>query len=81
MDKSSVLQLGMFPDCEIEQIHVSGNAAGVGARYALINIDKRQEAVWIAANLTFEETAADSQFQNMFADAMWIPHKTYKFHY
>lgn len=81
LDKSSVLQLGMFPDCEIEQIHVSGNAAGVGARYALINIDKRQEAVWIAANLTFEETAADSQFQNMFADAMWIPHKTYKFHY
>ncbi|WP_295214873.1 ASKHA domain-containing protein [Ruminococcus sp.] len=75
IDRHSALQLGMFPDCPAEQISVSGNAAGVGARYALLNVEKRQEAQWLAEHVVFVETAMDAEFQMMFSDAMWIPHK------
>ncbi len=79
MDRHSALQLGMFPDCPVQQISASGNAAGVGARYALLNVEKRQEAQWLAEHVTFVETATDADFQNLFSDAMWIPHKTEHF--
>lgn len=79
IDRHSALKLGMFPDCMEERITVSGNSAGVGARYALLSVEKRQEAQWIAQHVTFVETAVDMEFQKMFSDAMWIPHKKDRF--
>lgn len=76
INRVSALQIGMFPDCIPDKISISGNAAGVGARYALLNTEKRIEAAWIAEHVKFVETAADAQFQYMFSDAMWIPHRT-----
>lgn len=73
INKDNALQLGMFPDCNLEHVTVSGNAAGIGAKLALLNIDKRKEAIQVAKNVEFVETATDLEFQQMFADAMSIP--------
>lgn len=73
IDKENALALGMFPDCNLNKVTVSGNAAGMGAKMALINVDKRKEAEVVARQVEFVETATDAQFQTMFAQAMSIP--------
>jgi len=41
IDAKEALILGMFPDCNLEHIYAVGNAAGDGARIALLNREKR----------------------------------------
>ena len=76
IDKENALALGMYPDCEIEKVTVSGNAAGMGAKLALCSVEKRREAEKIAREITFIETATDMEYQTMFSEAMPIPHQT-----
>lgn len=79
INKKSALTMGMFPDCALENIHAVGNAAGDGARIALLNIDKRREADEIARKVEFVETAAEPDFQDHFMEAIAIPHAKAKF--
>lgn len=74
IDKESALAMGMFPACKLESIHAVGNAAGDGARIALLNIDKRQEAARVAKEIEFVETAVEPDFQQRFTAAIAIPH-------
>ncbi|WP_027407409.1 ASKHA domain-containing protein [Anaerovibrio sp. RM50] len=79
INKKSALTMGMFPDCALENIHAVGNAAGDGARIALLNVDKRREADEIARRVEFVETAAEPDFQDRFMEAIAIPHAKAKF--
>lgn len=74
INKQSAMALGMFPDCELTHVYAVGNAAGDGARIALLNVDKRQEAACIARRVEFIETAIEPDFQSRFMDALAIPH-------
>jgi len=79
IDKISAALLGLFPDCELENIYSVGNAAGDGARMALLNVDKRKEADWIARRVDYLELTLEPGFDKTFAEAMWIPHMKDKF--
>ncbi len=79
IDKVSSAILGLFPDCDIENVHSVGNAAGDGARLALLNVDKRMEADWIARKVDYIELTLEPQFDKTFAEAMWIPHMKDRF--
>lgn len=74
IDKEASLMLGMFPDCQIDKVYAVGNAAGDGARMALINKGKRTEASEKARWVEFLEIATDPQFEREFMQAMHIPH-------
>lgn len=74
IDKEAALALGMFPDCAIEKIYAVGNAAGDGARIALLNKGKRIEANERARWVEFIEIATDPSFEREFMQAMHIPH-------
>lgn len=74
IDKESALTLGMFPDCDINNVYAVGNAAGDGARMALLNLSKRQEADERARWVEFVEIAVEPEFQKEFMQAMHIPH-------
>lgn len=74
IDKESALTLGMFPDCDINNVYAVGNAAGDGARMALLNVSKRQEADNKARWVEFVEIAVEPEFQKEFMQAMHIPH-------
>lgn len=74
IDKEAALTLGMFPDCEIDKIYAVGNAAGDGARMALLNITKRAEAEKYARWVEFVEIAVEPNFQKEFMQAMHLPH-------
>ena len=68
--------LGMFPDCDLKNVYAVGNAAGDGARIALLNREKRTEADEIARKVEYIELTIESDFQNEFMEAMQIPHMT-----
>ncbi|RMG68032.1 MAG: DUF4445 domain-containing protein [Nitrospirae bacterium] len=74
IDKESALTLGMFPDCELQKVYAVGNAAGDGARMALLNRGKRTEADEKARFVEFMEIAVEPEFEKEFMMAMHIPH-------
>ena len=79
IDKESAMAIGMFPDCDLSRVHAVGNAAGDGARIALLNVGKRHEAAKVARRVEFVETAIEPDFQKKFMDAIAIPHAKAKF--
>jgi uncharacterized 2Fe-2S/4Fe-4S cluster protein (DUF4445 family) len=76
IDVKYAMVLGMIPDCALDRVSSAANAAGTGARIALldraarIDIERRVRAVEKV------ETAVDPAFQQHFVDAMAIPHAT-----
>jgi uncharacterized 2Fe-2S/4Fe-4S cluster protein (DUF4445 family) len=76
IDPVKAMILGMFPDCDLEKVYAVGNAAGDGARIALLNRDKRKEADEMARQVEYIELTIESDFQMAFMEAMQIPHMT-----
>ena len=68
--------LGMVPDCELASISSVGNAAGAGARLALLSRKKRNEIQNLVEKIEKIETAVEPKFQEHFVEAMAFPHKT-----
>jgi uncharacterized 2Fe-2S/4Fe-4S cluster protein (DUF4445 family) len=79
VDREKALIMGLFPDCDLEKVVSVGNAAGDGARAALLNRTKREEADWVARNVEYIELTVEKDFQNQFMEAMYIPHMKDKF--
>ncbi|HAP31620.1 MAG TPA: ferredoxin [Firmicutes bacterium] len=79
INKESAMVMGMVPDCNLDDVQAVGNAAGDGAKLALVSKEKRREAQWVAREVEFIETATEPDFQGRFADAMAFPHRTHKF--
>lgn len=65
--------LGMIPDCELDKVTSAGNAAGTGARIALLNTEARSEIEETVRNIEKIETAVESRFQEHFVNASAIP--------
>ena len=76
IDPEKAMVLGMFPDCDLQKVYAVGNAAGDGARIALLNRDKRKEANEIARKVEYIELTIEADFQMAFMEAMQIPHMT-----
>lgn len=76
IDTKYAMVLGMIPDCDLKNVHGVGNAAGVGARIALLNNKSRTEIEDVVKTVEKIETAVEPNFQEYFIDAMAIPHKT-----
>jgi len=70
------LALGMIPDCPVEKVTAAGNAAGTGARIALLNAAARRETERLVTEIRKVETAIEPKFQQHFVAAMAVPHKT-----
>jgi len=79
IDVKYAMILGLIPDCELANVHSAGNAAGTGARIALLNGDARKKIESIVRQIIKIETAVEPKFQEHFVDAMAIPHKTAPF--
>jgi uncharacterized 2Fe-2S/4Fe-4S cluster protein (DUF4445 family) len=79
IDVKYAMVLGMIPDCDLEQVSSANNAAGTGARIALLNRASRIEIEKRARLIEKVETAVDPNFQQHFVDAMGIPHTTHAF--
>ena len=74
IDPLYALVLGLIPDCDPQRITAVGNAAGDGARIALLNRAKRREAMELAHSIRYVETVVAADFQDEFVGAIHIPH-------
>ena len=68
--------LGMVPDCDLDQVRSAGNAAGTGARIALLDSTSREVIETLVRRIEKVETAIEPRFQHHFVEAMAIPHKS-----
>mgnify|MGYP000499627163 CR=1 FL=1 len=66
---ASAVAIGMLPLLPLERFRQVGNAAGTGARMALISRSKRSEAQEIARRIGYIELAAEPHFMLTFARA------------
>jgi uncharacterized 2Fe-2S/4Fe-4S cluster protein (DUF4445 family) len=74
IDVKYAMVLGMIPDCALEHVSSAGNAAGTGARIALLNQGARREIEQLVRRIEKIETAVEPRFQELFVQAMAIPH-------
>jgi len=74
IDREESLVLGLFPDVPVGKVYAVGNAAGDGARMALLDSNKRLEADHWARKIEYVELSAEPDFQSDIARAMYIPH-------
>ncbi|NIZ62779.1 drug:proton antiporter [Sedimentitalea sp. CY04] len=65
--------LGMIPDCPLANVSSAGNAAGTGARIALLNTKARDEIEETVRQIEKIETAVEPRFQEHFVNASAIP--------
>ena len=75
IDVKYAMILGLIPDCDLDHVSSAGNAAGTGARMALLNHGSRREIEETVREIEKVETAVEPAFQQHFVDAMAIPHK------
>ncbi|MBT8055370.1 MAG: DUF4445 domain-containing protein [Gammaproteobacteria bacterium] len=76
IDVRYAMVLGLLPDCRLESVSSAANAAGTGARIALLNRSSRNGIERRAREIEKVETAIDPDFQQFFVEAMAIPHAT-----
>ena len=74
IDVKYAMVLGLIPDCDLAHVSSAGNAAGTGARMALLDIQARTDIQNLVRRVDKIETAVEPQFQAFFVDAMAIPH-------
>ena len=79
IDKVKAMAMGLYPDCELHNVFAVGNAAGDGARIALLNVDKRAEADTIARQIEYVELTVEADFEKQFSAAMHFPHMSDSF--
>ena len=73
IDVKYALVLGLIPECDLEQVSSAGNAAGTGARIALLDKQSRPLIEQQVRDVVKVETAVEPRFQEHFVAAMAIP--------
>jgi uncharacterized 2Fe-2S/4Fe-4S cluster protein (DUF4445 family) len=76
IDVKYAMVLGMIPDCDLFNVSSAGNAAGTGARIALLDSDSREAIEQLVRRVEKIETAIEPKFQAHFVAAMGLPHST-----
>ena len=73
IDVSSAITIGMLPSLSLEKFKQVGNAAGVGAKLALVSKKHRSMVQNIAESVRYIELACHPRFEEEFSQSMWLP--------
>ena len=72
IDVSSAITIGMLPSLPLDRFRQVGNAAGMGAKLALISGSKRSQAQNIASRVHYLELATAPNFMSTFVQASYL---------
>ena len=72
LDVQSGIDIGMFPRVNRHRFRQVGNAAGAGARMALLSVAQRERAARIALQIEYVELSAEKGFQSEFTHALLL---------
>ncbi len=73
IDMDSAIAIGLLPDLPRERFDQVGNAAGMGAKRALLSQAERRRAQQLAREVEYIELTTDPRFSIQFAEAMFLP--------
>jgi len=68
----AAMVIGMFPDIPLDRFHQVGNAAGIGAKQALLSTSRRAEAADLGIRVEYLELTVSERFQEEFLKAMYL---------
>ncbi|MCX5812005.1 MAG: ASKHA domain-containing protein [Proteobacteria bacterium] len=74
LDVQSGIDIGMFPSVDRHCFRQVGNAAGAGARMALLSVAQRERAARIAQQIEYIELSSEKKFQSEFTRALFFGH-------
>jgi uncharacterized 2Fe-2S/4Fe-4S cluster protein (DUF4445 family) len=72
LDVQSGIDIGMFPFLNRNCFRQVGNAAGAGARMALLSVSQREQAARIARQIEYIELSSEKGFQSEFTRALFF---------
>jgi uncharacterized 2Fe-2S/4Fe-4S cluster protein (DUF4445 family) len=72
IDVSSAITIGMLPSLPLSRFRQVGNAAGMGAKLALVSKAMRIEAQTVASKVHYVELAGAPQFSDIFIQACYL---------
>jgi uncharacterized 2Fe-2S/4Fe-4S cluster protein (DUF4445 family) len=73
VNPKSAIRIGLLPHFKKTKITPVGNAAGTGAKMALLSLNEREDANRIAQKIEYIELAKHPDFQNEFIEGMAFP--------
>jgi uncharacterized 2Fe-2S/4Fe-4S cluster protein (DUF4445 family) len=77
LNQTSAQRIGLLPpELPPERIDGVGNAAGVGAKLALLSLDERHRAEEIARQVEHVELATNLDYQMTFMETMLFPERS-----
>jgi uncharacterized 2Fe-2S/4Fe-4S cluster protein (DUF4445 family) len=72
IDISSAVAIGMLPPLPLNRFRQVGNAAGMGAKMALISLKSRAKAQAVISRVSYIELASSPSFQPTFIQASYL---------
>jgi uncharacterized 2Fe-2S/4Fe-4S cluster protein (DUF4445 family) len=72
IDIGSAIAIGLLPHLDRERFRQVGNAAGMGAKRALLSKAEREQAQRLAREVEYVELTTDPRFSMQFAEAMFM---------
>jgi uncharacterized 2Fe-2S/4Fe-4S cluster protein (DUF4445 family) len=72
IDVASAVTIGMLPSLPLNRFQQAGNAAGMGAKMALVSLTKRAEAQAVASRVKYIELASAPGFEQTFIQASYL---------
>ncbi len=78
IDPEKARIIGMYPEISLSKVRIVGNAAGTGARMALLSKSIRKKAEEISRRVNYIELGAEPDFQVEFLNSHFLPHADLK---
>jgi uncharacterized 2Fe-2S/4Fe-4S cluster protein (DUF4445 family) len=72
IDVASAVAIGMLPPLPLNRFRQVGNAAGMGAKLALISRKSRAKAQAVASRVSYIELASVPKFEQIFVQANYL---------
>jgi len=72
IDVGSAVAIGMLPPLPLNRFRQVGNAAGMGAKLALISLKSRAKAEAVASRVSYIELASAPKFEQVFVQASYL---------
>ena len=72
LDPESAIKIGLLPPVPLNKVYSVGNAAGEGAKLALIDVDFREIAEDISRKVRYIELSSRIDFQDKFMDSLYF---------
>ena len=74
INMKNAVNIGMFPDVELEKFHYIGNSSLTGAYAMVISDQANAKCAEVAANMTYLELSTYPGYMDSFVAACFIPH-------